>query len=124
MLHLFAAIQTPNKIYDQVFEIGPETSSTGFISETVKAQEAYNQKKNKKASQLREEVIWKLNNWKPSEGQFLNKQQPNKEQQPQRNQQSHHAQQQTQRNQQPYAQQQQNNNKRTLACFNCGKTDH
>ena len=121
VLHLFAATQTPNKIY----EVGLETSSTGFISETVKAQEAYSQKKNKKAAQLREEVTWKLNNkWKFPEDIFINKQQPNKDQQPQRNQQPYHTQQIPQRTQPPYAQQQQSNVKRILACFKYGKTDH
>ena len=80
-LNLFAATQTSNKIYEQVSEVGPKTSSTGFISEKVKAQEAHSQKKNKKPSQLREEVIWKLyNKWKSPEDKFISKQQPNKQQ--------------------------------------------
>ena len=41
VLHLFAATQNLNKIYERVSEVGPETSSTGFMSETVKAQEAF-----------------------------------------------------------------------------------
>ena len=48
VLHLFAATQNPNKIYEQVSGVESKTSSTGFISETVKAQEAYSQKKKKK----------------------------------------------------------------------------
>ena len=50
VLLLLAATQAPYKIYEQVSEVGPATSSTGFISETVNVQEAYSQKKNKKAS--------------------------------------------------------------------------
>ena len=41
--------------------MGPDTPSTGLISDTVKAQEAYNQKKGNK-SKIKSEVIWKVEN--------------------------------------------------------------
>ena len=41
--------------------MGPDTPSTGLISDTVKAQEAYNQKKSNK-SKIKSEVICKVDN--------------------------------------------------------------
>ena len=43
--------------------MGHETPSTGLISDTVRAQEAYNQKKSNK-SNIKCEVIWKIDNKK------------------------------------------------------------
>ena len=42
------ASQIPHKIDEKVQDMVPDTSSTGLISDTVKAQEAYNQKKGNK----------------------------------------------------------------------------
>ena len=65
LLHVLMASQLDYKIYEKVQDMGPDNPSTGLISDTVKAQEAYNQKKGTK-SKIKNEVIWKVDNNKPN----------------------------------------------------------
>ena len=60
ILHVLMARQLNLKIYDKVQNMGHDTP-TGLISDTVKAQEAYDQKKGNK-SKIKSEVIWKVDN--------------------------------------------------------------
>ena len=64
LLHVLMASQLDHKIYEKVQDMGPDTPSTGLISDTVKAQEAYNQKKGNK-TKIKSEVIWKVDNKRP-----------------------------------------------------------
>ena len=59
LLHVLMASQIPTKIYEKVQDMGPDTPSNGLISDTVRAQEAYNQKKGSKIN-IKSEMIWKV----------------------------------------------------------------
>ena len=50
ILHVIMASQIPAKIYEKVQDMRPDSPSTGLISDTVRAQEAYNQKKGNKSN--------------------------------------------------------------------------
>ena len=71
LLHVLMASQLNPKIYEKVQNMGPDTPSTGLISDTVKAQEAYNQKKGNK-TKIKSEVIWKVDNKRPAVAKIPN----------------------------------------------------
>ena len=67
-MHLFVATQVSNKVYEKVSSLGPTTSSTRFMAETVKTFEKYKllSASKTKRPEKNAEVIWRANKQQPT----------------------------------------------------------